>query len=209
MMSACLNAGAGYLGNDRVVLAAAASGWALAAFPLACRVHPGTAGSFPALTKLTLDPGELVRPQHELFRHGIGDLAEITRRAPANVKIELAPLELGELLGIPMVDTAPLRCVLFPAISAEVEHPAADQLAPDEVPAELLAQCVTPYEEKWITPWLVPRTRSAAEMAGDAAALLTAVAHGVPCYRLRFGHGERTSREAGELVGELTGAASP
>ncbi|GAA2843854.1 hypothetical protein [Crossiella cryophila] len=200
LLSAGSLAGASYLANDRTVLRPGPEGHTLLAYPMVCRVHPGTAGVFPELAALATRPGRLARPQHPLFSTPHADFAEVLAAAGPGTKLEFAPAELTELLGIPLVDQAPLRCLIFAAIDRDRREVAAEPVGPAEAVAELLAQCFTPDEEKWITPWLLPRSRDADRMRRDAAAALRRVASDLPCYRLRYGHGAEAAARAGELV---------
>ena len=207
MLAGCLAGGAGYVANDRVMAAPRDGGWEALAFPMVCRVHPGTAGLFDRLTALALNASPLARRQHELFRRRHDDIETVRRAAGPDVKLELAPAEITELLGVPTIDAAPVRCVLLPQVDPDFDGVEVTPESPERAAAVLVEQCLTPQEEKWITPWLVPRTRTAEELRRYAHDRIAELTRALPCLRVRYGHGADAAHQAGKHVTELISSA--
>lgn len=206
MMAGCLAGGASYVANDRVMVVPRGDGWDGSAFPMVCRVHPGTASQFPLLAALALDAGDLARRQDPLFRQPHSDIASLVHAAGPDIKLELAPSEIAELLDVPLVPQAPVRCVLLPQVEAGFDGVEVEPVAPEDAHAILRGQCLTPQEEKWITPWLLRRSRTAEEMGRYAEESLARITRTLPCLRIRYGHGAGAAAQAGKYVNELIGS---
>lgn len=205
LLAACLAGEADYIANDRTMIAgsAAAAAWTVSGFPLALRVHPGTFSALPRLTDLARRARELERPQHEAFSRPGSDIAELAASADMSTKLELTPREMTTRLGIPVVERASLLMMVFPRIRPDEGRVTSSLMTADQSYEELRAQCMTPHEEKWITPWLVPRSRSCGAMESHRDSVLETISEHIPAIRLQYGFAAGSAAQAGRLLARM------
>ncbi len=189
--------GTDYLANDRVVVRVDEGSIFALPFPMAVRVGWGTMKALPPLQEQIEKLDGLYRPQDPRMQPALQrDSGEATRFG-ADIKVEFTPLEVARIFKVRHSAGAPVERVIVPAIS-DKSGIVVTALDRNEAVEVLRGQCMTPRDEKWIVPWLVPRSV-------DPQAVETALANLVDRTRvLRVGFGfDDTKNEPNELVEAL------
>jgi hypothetical protein len=185
-LALCLGSGFHYLANDRAMVVPDGTGLQLLPFPLACRVGFGTALHLPALRRLLMESTSLCRSQPE----ALACLTSPEDLRPGDhhpdSKLELTPHELVRRLGIVHAREAQLSAVVIPVLEPDRGRVDLELLSPARTLEVLERECLTPREEKWVAPWLIPR-RAASDLWRRRHLTLRRLADSIPAAALHFG----------------------
>jgi hypothetical protein len=190
-----LSGKAEYLANDRVVVLADARHAVALPFPMAVRVGWGTMKALPQLQLHAGNLRELYRSQDDRLQAAFQDASGEATKFGAGIKVEFTPWEIARIFGVGHSGGAPIVRVIVPAISQKAGGVSVRQLAYDEAIEVLRGQCMTPRDEKWIAPWLVPRDVD----LRNVEATLATLALSATILRVEFGFDD-IGEGAGELV---------
>ncbi|WP_156958808.1 hypothetical protein [Labrenzia sp. DG1229] len=169
-----------YLANDRVLVVQDGEGLAVLPFPMAIRVGWGTARAFPNLH--VPDLSTLYRPQDPRLA---GETSEAATFG-SGIKLELTPLEISQFMRVPHSGGGKLKRILVPAIQKTGSGVKMTKLNHQQALDELSGQVMTPIDEKWCNPWLLPR-----QVCSEAVReMLERIVQNADVFRVAYGFGD-------------------
>jgi len=186
-LSLALSTGYDFLCNDRAVLMPHNRGLFLFPFPLPCRIGAGTIHQIPAIGRLLESKPTFRRRQSKVLKADDPESVRSREMFGSKVKLSLTPRELSRLLRLELHGGAPLETIITPMLEPERRQPILEPLSAAELAHELQRHVITPFEPKWLTPWLVERQKSVEDISTTVTSLLVGIADRTPGFRLRFG----------------------
>ncbi len=180
--------GAALLANDRVLVHAAPTPTACGV-PTVVGLRPETLAMFP---RIAADLPAVRRPAALTLEESVREAGTAALDRARSIRI--SPAQLADGLGVPRAGGAPLRALLFPgrdgasARRADAEGAEVHRLSHGEARAALAdarfgtdtSPARTVFERRFGGP-------GAADRGDDRDAFESALARGVPCYRVRWG----------------------
>jgi hypothetical protein len=173
--------GARILANDRVVVERAAGGHRVRGVPTLVSVRPETRALVPRLHRgITLE-----RLGHLTIAEAGAAMRE-TEGPGAATPIRMSPPQLAGQLGVELGSEAPLAAVVFPGRADRPDEVAVERLARRDAERHLLASRFGTSSGRTV-PTVFERLLRAPRPANADAALVDALAAGVPCFAVRVG----------------------
>jgi hypothetical protein len=165
--------GAALLSNDRLV---AYQGDHVVAVPLPVPTARGTIQAFPEL-------------ERQVRRTSSNSSALDTMPADfgSTVKHAFTARQFAEAFGARLIPLSTLGLVVVPRLADTNEPAHARRLPTAEARQIVAANCLTPRDEFWVRPWLVPRQSTDDQLSRQASAAIEHIAASVPCIEVSFG----------------------
>ncbi|APU42949.1 hypothetical protein [Streptomyces sp. TN58] len=158
--------GADLIASDRALVTADAG--TVAGVPISVRIGGGTLSA--------LAPREGLPNPHALP----GDFGSARKAA-------LTPRRFADAFRTGVRETAPLRLVVVPRLCDDDRTLTSRILSRAGARTALTAVCCTPYDEDWLEPWFADRTRTPADLAGQAADLIDRLVATAPVLQVTAG----------------------
>lgn len=179
---------AAYISNDRTYIDVESGRFHVSGWPVTAAFGIGTCLASPTLRSLVESGIKSRYPQPALESRL--DLDEFRRQdalamMQERVKIELTPLEIGEVFGVPVVPRQTLDALIFPRLDPTCGQPEAAPVAPSEA-AWLLREQILTCDDAEYPDWLHLRRLPDAEIHLRAMAFADQLVSKVPAYSLRY-----------------------
>ncbi len=169
--------GGDLLSNDRLLLD---NRGRLLPVPLPVPVARGT---IDAVTELATALSSAKRPQPPL--------RQLPATFGATRKAEFTAREFASAFSRKLARGSWLETLIVPKLSATDEPATITALSRPEVEDVLAANCFTPRDEFWLTPWVVPRTTPDDQLAARASTVIAKLAPRLRAFEVRWGvHGD-------------------
>ena len=130
----------------------------------------------------------LFRSQHELSRPQSD--WKTNREAEyigSSIKIEITPGELADIYGNSNIFGAKLQCIMIPSFQAGETECRFTRMDAEMAREVLLRNCMTPKDDNWVAPWIVPRVISEQELSRNSSELIDWLVSNCSVYRFEFG----------------------
>ncbi len=172
--------GSDFIANDRIILANEENGIQMHYVPLAIRIGYGTMGAYSELSEY-VNQHELSRPQSDWKTNREAEYIG------SSIKIEITPGELADIYGNSNIFGAKLQCIMIPSFQAGETECRFTRMDAEMAREVLLRNCMTPKDDNWVAPWIVPRVISEQELSRNSSELIDWLVSNCSVYRFEFG----------------------
>lgn len=180
-LTGIIEAGADYIGNDRIFLEKQVNNCMMSFFPLPIRIGVGTMRNTDIYQKIkdyTFDRKQEIANYHDedLLRPGFP------------IKYELTPREFNELFNCQSYMQIPLKCIIFPNYNPNINNIEVLPILKENALTKLLQCCMTPRDDDWPNRWIFDYNYSKLELIEQAVEFLESIVEKIPIFEVRFGN---------------------
>lgn len=181
-----LKRGAGYLANDRIIISACGQNYMMKYLPLSMRVGIGTIKYTPQISmRITTYPWKR-KQEAAVINYPYEDTC-VVGQLGSSQKLEITSKEIQDILGVDLVESSHLKAIVFPSIDPNFSGMEVKKCDPIIAASHMMAQCMTPNDDNWPSPWLLARNKSDNELREKAEILTRELTRNVKSYIVRFG----------------------
>lgn len=181
-----LKKGASYLANDRVIISKNNNEYSIIYLPLSMRIGIGTISRTSCIAD-NINTYPWSRNQSLKVLNYEYDLGVSINEFGSGEKLEITSKEISDIFKVNLIESTSLNAIVFPEIDPNFSGMEIMPCTPQEATRLIMAQCMTPHDENWISPWLFPRNKKDIDLEKYACKFTSEMVKKVSCYTIHFG----------------------